>query len=99
MVAEDAPAGTVLGGLAAYLLPKFEQERAECYIYDLAVDAAHRRRGIATGLIRTLQDVAAVKGAYVIFVQADHGDDPAIALYTALGQREEVLHFDIGVTR
>jgi len=28
-------------------------------------------------------------------VQADLGDDPAIALYTKLGQREDVLHFDI----
>jgi aminoglycoside 3-N-acetyltransferase I len=28
-------------------------------------------------------------------VQADYGDDPAIALYTKLGRREDVLHFDI----
>jgi len=35
------------------------------------------------------------RGAYVIFVQADYGDDPAIALYTKMGIREEVLHFDI----
>jgi len=30
-------------------------------------------------------------------VQADHGDDPAIALYDKLGAREEVLHFDLPV--
>ena len=34
-------------------------------------------------------------GCYVIFVQADHGDDAAIALYSKLGRREDVLHFDI----
>lgn len=28
-------------------------------------------------------------------VQADHGDDPAVALYTKLGAREDVMHFDI----
>ncbi len=28
---------------------------------------------------------------------ADHGDDPAIRLYQALGTREDVLHFDIPV--
>ena len=28
-------------------------------------------------------------------VQADYGDDPAIALYTKLGVREDVMHFDI----
>lgn len=87
----------VVGGLAAYELRKFEQRRSEIYIYDLAVAAAHRRQGIATALIRKLQQVAAAKGAYVIFVQADHGDDPAIALYEKLGVREAVLHFDIPV--
>jgi aminoglycoside 3-N-acetyltransferase I len=30
----------------------------------------------------------------MIYVQADNGDDPAIALYQRLGRREEVLHFD-----
>lgn len=87
----------VVGGLAAYVLPKFEQARSEVYIYDLSVAASHRRRGIATALIRTLQDEAAARGAWVVYVQADHGDDPAIALYTALGTREDVLHFDLPV--
>lgn len=87
----------IVGGLAAYVLPKFEQARSEVYIYDLAVAAAWRRRGIATALIDRLRHVAAEQGAWVIFVQADHGDDPAIALYSKLGRREDVLHFDIDV--
>lgn len=87
--------GAVVGGIAAYELLKFEQERREIYIYDLAVDEEHRRQGIATALIRDLQAIAAARGAYVIFVQADPGDAPAIALYTKLGTREDVLHFDI----
>lgn len=85
----------MVGGIAAYQLDKFEQERSEIYIYDLAVAESHRRQGIATAMIRALQTIAAQRGAYVIFVQADHGDDPAIALYTKLGRREDVLHFDI----
>jgi aminoglycoside 3-N-acetyltransferase I len=85
----------VVGGIAAYVLPKFEQERSEIYIYDLAVADAHRREGIATALIRELKRIASLRGAYVIFVQADPGDDAAIALYTKLGTREDVLHFDI----
>ncbi|MES2900098.1 MAG: AAC(3)-I family aminoglycoside N-acetyltransferase [Pseudomonadota bacterium] len=89
--------GAVVGGLAAYELMKFEQARSEIYVYDLAVAVTHRRRGIATALLRTLQSIAAARGAYVIFIQADHGDDAAIALYTSLGTREEVLHFDIPV--
>ncbi|MDP2716196.1 AAC(3)-I family aminoglycoside N-acetyltransferase [Rheinheimera sp.] len=87
----------VIGGIAAYELRKFEQERSEIYIYDLAVTEPYRRAGIATALIEELKKVAIKRGAYVIFVQADQGveDEPAIALYTKLGQREDVLHFDI----
>lgn len=95
VVAEAA--GIVTGALAAYVLPKFEQARSEVYIYDLAVDAAHRRKGIATALIERLKVEAAAHGAWVIFVQADYGDDPAITLYEKLGVREDVMHFDIAV--
>ena len=89
--------GAVLGGLAAYVLDKFEQERSEIYIYDLAVAGPHRRTGIASALIEALKPIAAERGAYVIFVQADPVDAPAVALYSKLGQREDVLHFDIAV--
>lgn len=85
----------VIGGIAAYVLPKFEQPRSEIYIYDLAVDEAHRRQGVATALIMELKRIATARGAYVIYVQADLVDDPAIALYTKMGRREDVLHFDI----
>ncbi|NJC05414.1 aminoglycoside 3-N-acetyltransferase I [Sphingomonas kaistensis] len=93
LVAVDGEA--MLGALAAYELPKFEQARSELYIYDLAVDEAHRRRGIASALIAALQDHAAAIGAWMIFVQADPPDEPAVALYRKLGSEERVLHFDI----
>jgi aminoglycoside 3-N-acetyltransferase I len=85
----------VVGGLTAYVLPKFEQARSELYIYDLAVSEAHRKRGLATAMIAKLKAIATSRGIYVIFVQADPGDEAAIALYTKLGVREDVLHFDI----
>lgn len=87
--------GKVVGGLAAYVLQKFEQERSEIYIYDLAVAEEFRRRGVATGLIDKLREVAREIGAWVIYVQADVGDEPAIKLYESLGTREDVHHFDI----
>lgn len=87
----------VVGGLVAYELEKLEQARREFYIYDLGVRADHRRRGVATALIGHLREIAAQREAWVIYVQADHGDEPAIALYEKLGTREEVLHFDIPV--
>lgn len=89
----------VVGGIAAYELLKFEQERSEIYIYDLAVATSHRRRGIATALINFLKQAASKRGAYVIYVQADIGDAPAIALYTKMGLREDVLHFDIAIAK
>lgn len=87
--------GRIVGGLTAYDLPKLEAARSEIYLYDLAVKAAHRRRGIATALIAELQHVASDTGAWAVFVQADYGDDPAVALYTKLGVREDVMHFDL----
>ena len=87
----------VVGGLVAYELHKLERARSEFYIYDLAVAEPHRRQGVATRLIERLRKIAHARGAWVVFVQADHGDDPAIALYDKLGAREEVLHFDLPV--
>ncbi len=89
----------IIGGLVAYELDKFEQARQEIYIYDLAVAEPQRRGGVATALIRRLQEIAGARDAWVVFVQADYGDDPAIALYEKLGRREDVMHFDIPVDR
>ncbi len=87
----------VIGGLAAYVLEKFEQERKEVYIYDLAVASRYRRQGIATGLINHLKRIARERGAYVIFVQADAEDIAAIRLYESLGTKQDVHQFDMPV--
>ncbi len=89
--------GDMVGALAGYELVKFEAERSEFYIYDLAVREAHQRRGVATALIEALKPLARAAGGWVIFVQADPVDAPAVALYEKLGVREDVLHFDIRV--
>jgi len=88
----------VVGGLTAYELDKFERARREIYIYDLAVAAHHRRNGIATALISSSRRIAQDRGAWVVYVQADYGDEAAIALYEKLGIREDVMHFDIPVS-
>jgi len=87
----------VVGGRAAYELDKFEQDRREIYIYDLAVIERHRRTGVAKGLIGELRKIASERNVYVIFVQADTEDGPAIALYESLGTKETAYHFDIEV--
>lgn len=87
----------VVGGLCAYVLEKFEQERKEIYIYDLAVSENFRKQGIATGLIEKLKEIARKQGAWVIYVQADKNpeDEPARKLYEKLGTKEDVFHYDI----
>jgi aminoglycoside 3-N-acetyltransferase I len=90
--------GEMAGALAGYELVKFEAERSEIYIYDLAVRKEHRRQGVATALIEELKPIARDKGAWVIFVQADPPDGPANALYDKLGTREVVCHYDIIVS-
>jgi len=84
-----------VGGLAAYVLEKFEQERQEDYIYDLRVQEQHRRKGIATKLINDLRNIARERGAYIIYVQVDKVDDAAIKLYESVGTKQDVFHFDI----
>lgn len=96
LVAEDRD--QVVGGLGGYLLHKFEQERSELFIYDLAVAANRRREGIATALIEETRRIAREGGAWSIFVEADvfPEDAPARALYRKFA-REEIRahHFDI----
>lgn len=87
--------GVVAGGLAGYVLPKFEQERSEIFIYDLGVRASYRRKGIALALLREMGNVAKQKRAWAVFIQADADNEPAIALYSKLGPREDAVHFDI----
>ncbi len=89
----------VVGGLVAYELRKFERPQSELYLYDLAVDDRFRRQGIATELIERLGQIGVAAGAYVIFVQADTVDAPAVALYTKLciSIEADVLHFDIAI--
>lgn len=93
LVAYDGP--SMAGGLVAYRLPKLEQARSEIYIYDLAVAAPFRRKGIATTLINEVRHIAHDTDAWVVYIQADQDDPPADTLYSGLGAREEVLHFDL----
>ena len=89
--------GHMIGAIAGYELVKFEAERSEFYVYDLAVREEFRRQGVATELIEATKRVARERGGWVVFIQADPVDKPAVALYDKLGTREEVYHFDISV--
>ena len=90
--------GDAIGALGGYVLPKFEQARSECFIYDLAVRQESRRMGVATALINEMRRVARAAGAWTVFVQADvlEEDEPARLLYRKLASEEIMAHhFDI----
>jgi aminoglycoside 3-N-acetyltransferase I len=87
--------GAVVGGATAYVLHKLERATAELYLYDIAVAERWRRKGLATRLIRTLHGLAADIGVSTVYVQAEPEDEPAVALYTRLGTRADVFHFDL----
>ena len=54
----------------------------------LAVDPAYRRRGIARALVQWLEESALTAGTFIIGLELRAGNEPARALYRALGYRE-----------
>lgn len=88
----------VVGGLVAYILDKFEKQRREVYLYDLAVSTEHQRKGVGRQLLDELKIIARELGAYVVFVQADEGDE-AVAFYESLAPSENLRtrNFDFDV--
>lgn len=80
--------GKLVGGLVAYVLNKFEQQRKEIYVYDLAVASDAQRQGIGRKLMTEIRRIAKIEEAYVVYLQADEGDD-AVHFYRSLGPKEE----------
>jgi [ribosomal protein S18]-alanine N-acetyltransferase len=54
----------------------------------LAVDPAHRRRGVARALVRWLEETALTAGTFIIGLELRAGNEAARNLYRALGYRE-----------
>ena len=84
----------VLGGLTAYTLQQYYATQPLVYIYDLAVDNRHQRKGIGTKLISTITSFCKAEGVQEVFVQADRVDEHAVEFYRKTGATEEdVIHF------
>lgn len=54
----------------------------------LAVDPAHRRRGVARQIMTWLEDTALTAGAFIIGLELRATNQAALAFYAALGYRE-----------
>ena len=84
--------GNIIGGLAGYIWRKFEQERNEAYIYDLAVIEEYRRQGVATALINEVRSIARETGSWVVIIESEEGDEVPTRLYRKLANHEEMAH-------
>jgi len=88
----------VIGGLTAYEFPMYLKKEKEMYLYDLAVDENHRRKGAAKSLIQGLKEYAQQNDVATIFIEANIGDTEAIEFYKSINaDMEEVKHFNIVV--
>ncbi|MCU1367115.1 MAG: hypothetical protein JWN39_2754 [Ilumatobacteraceae bacterium] len=57
----------------------------EMFVYELAVDESHRRRGVATALMAELTAIARAAGCYGMWVGTDADNAAAIATYRRAG--------------
>ena len=85
--------GSVVGGLTAHTLMMTAFEGAEVFLYDIAVDPDHQRRGFGQRLVDTLRREASSLGIHTVFVPADDEDTHALDFYRALGGTPEQVTF------
>lgn len=84
----------IVGGVTAHTLPMTRSESSELFIYDIAIQKDHQRRGVGRKLMHALRDAAAAAGIREAFVPADNDDGHALDFYRALGGAPSaVTHF------
>jgi len=72
----EVPAGFVSGVEVTH-----PDKGTEMFLYELAVDTAHRHHGIGTALVRALADLARKQGCYGMWVLVDDENAAAAATY------------------
>jgi ribosomal protein S18 acetylase RimI-like enzyme len=80
----DVPAGFVTGVEVTH-----PDKGTEMFLYELAVDEAHRRQGIGTALVEALRDLARERGCYGMWVLTDDDNAAAGATYRKAGGEVE----------
>jgi ribosomal protein S18 acetylase RimI-like enzyme len=81
--------GEVAGFVLAYVLRRRHGDARQLFVYEVDVAPAHRRRGIATALMRELESFAVKHGIGRGFVLTERDNVAAMGLYGSLGGREE----------
>ena len=72
--------------IAGFAIMRYGEDIAHLNL--LAVEPAHRRRGIARALVRWLEETALTAGTFLIGLELRASNEPARALYCALGYHE-----------
>jgi ribosomal protein S18 acetylase RimI-like enzyme len=91
----DEPIGFVFG----YELPRRHGVASMLFIYELEVNEAHRRQGLATRLMTELEQIARARGIGEGFVFTEPDNDAANTFYASLGgQRSDSVMWDYRYT-
>ena len=80
---DGAPAGFVSGVEVTH-----PDKGTEMFLYELAVDEAHRRRGHARALVEALGALARERGCVGMFVFVDDDNEAGRAAYRSAGGKE-----------
>lgn len=77
-------------------------KQTEMLLYELGVDAGHRRRGNGRALVNALFGVAEERSCRGVWASVEGDDDQAMAFYRSIGQPHEesahVLWWGVGPT-
>ena len=88
-----------IGFAFGYELPRRHGASSILFIYELDVEAAHRRQGIATRLLTELERIAQSRGITEGFVLTEPDNAAANTLYESLGgERSDVVMWDYRYT-
>jgi ribosomal protein S18 acetylase RimI-like enzyme len=82
---EEKPAGFV----SAVELLHPDKTKPEAFLYELGVDRAFRRMGVATALLSELIRLCRDRGCGEMFVLTDEANEAALATYRKAGGRRE----------
>jgi ribosomal protein S18 acetylase RimI-like enzyme len=74
-----------IGFLLAYELLRRRGDPAQLFVYEVGVDEAKRRQGVATVLFRELADIARARGIRSGFVLTNESNEAAMELYRSVG--------------
>ena len=88
----------VVGGLTAFVLPKYYAKESEILLYDIAIKDEFQRKGLGTLLLDCLTEYCKEHKIKEVFVAAHKSDKHALDFYVSTGGKpEQVVHFNYDV--